>query len=41
MAMNVKSGLLALPVLASAGPATAEETPKQGGTLTYMIHDPR
>ena len=35
--MNVKSGLLALAVLASAGPATAEETPKQGGTLTYMI----
>src|SRR5436190_5024819 len=35
--MNVKSGLLALAVLASAGPATAEETPKKGGTLTYMI----
>src|SRR5271155_3039104 len=35
--MNLRSGLIALAVLAATAPALAQETPKQGGIFTYMI----
>ena len=35
--MNIRSGLIALAVLSAAAPTFAQETPKQGGTFTYMI----
>ena len=35
--MDIRSGLVALAVLAAAAPTLAQETPKQGGMLTYMI----
>src|SRR5689334_17085782 len=35
--LRVAAGLAALLALAIGNPAGAEETPKRGGTLTYMI----
>ena len=35
--MNIAFGIIALTVLTAAAPALAQETPKQGGTFTYMI----
>ena len=35
--MKIRSGLMALAALAVAGPAPAQDTPKQGGMFTYMI----
>src|SRR4029077_13981420 len=35
--MHIRMGVMALITLAAAAPAPAQETPKQGGVLTYMI----